>query len=70
LILLPFFLTSLILISKNHCSKSFRQKLLKVKIHNLRDYSSDKRKRVDDRPYGGGLGMVMMIEPVAKALKK
>jgi len=50
--------------------KALDKKLLKVKIHNLRDYSSDKRKRVDDRPYGGGLGMVMMIEPVARALKK
>ncbi|MDD3170440.1 MAG: tRNA (guanosine(37)-N1)-methyltransferase TrmD [Candidatus Paceibacterota bacterium] len=50
--------------------KALDKKLLKIQVHNLRDYSSDKRKRVDDRPYGGGLGMVMMVEPVFKALKK
>ncbi len=50
--------------------KALDKKLLKIRIHNLRNYSSDKRKKVDDRPYGGGLGMVMMVEPVARALKK
>jgi len=50
--------------------KALDKKLLKINVHNLRDYSSDKRKRVDDRPYGGGLGMVMMVEPVFRALKK
>lgn len=37
-------------------------------IHNLRDYASNKYKSVDDYPFGGGAGMVMMIEPIAKAL--
>ncbi len=50
--------------------KATDKKLLKIKIHNLRDYSSDKRKSVDDRPYGGGLGMVLMVEPIFRALKK
>lgn len=50
--------------------KALDKKLLKIKIHNLRDYSSDKRKSVDDRPYGGGLGMVLMVEPIFRALKK
>lgn len=43
--------------------------LLKVKIHNLRDYSKDKHRKVDDRPYGGGPGMVMRPEPIFKAVK-
>jgi len=50
--------------------KALDKKLLKINVHNLRDYSLDKRKKVDDRPYGGGLGMVLMIEPIFRALKK
>lgn len=38
--------------------------LAEVVLHNLRDYSTDKHKRVDDYPFGGGAGMVMMVEPV------
>lgn len=46
-----------------------KKKLISVKIHNLRDYTSDKHKTVDDRPYGGGPGMVMKVEPLYKCLK-
>lgn len=38
--------------------------LLKINIHNLRDWTNDARKTVDDRPFGGGLGMVLKVEPV------
>lgn len=38
--------------------------LAEIKIHNLRDYATDKHKRVDDYPFGGEAGMVMMIEPI------
>ena len=44
------------------------KKIVKFKIHNLRDYTSDKHKTVDDAPYGGGAGMLMKIEPLYKAL--
>jgi len=44
-----------------------KEGLIKIRIHNLRDYSSDKHKTVDDKPYGGGPGMVMMVEPIYKA---
>lgn len=50
--------------------KAIDKKLLKINIHNLRDFSDGKRKRVDDRPYGGGLGMVLMVPPIFNALKK
>jgi tRNA (guanine37-N1)-methyltransferase len=43
--------------------------LVKINIHNLRDWATDKRKTVDDRPYGGGPGMVMKVEPFDKALQ-
>ena len=45
------------------------KKLVKINIHNLRDYTKDKRKTVDDRPYGGGFGMVLMVEPIYQAVK-
>ena len=46
------------------------KKLIKIKIHNLRDYAKDKHKTVDDTPYGGGAGMVMKVEPIFRCLKK
>ena len=50
--------------------KRAREKdLIKIKIHNLRDWTNDKHKTVDDTPYGGGAGMVMKIEPLAKSIK-
>ena len=42
--------------------------LLKVNVINLRDYSGNKQKQVDDYQYGGGAGMVMMCEPLARAI--
>lgn len=44
------------------------KKILKVCLHNLRDYATDKHKTVDDAPFGGGAGMVLKVEPIAKAL--
>lgn len=43
--------------------------LVEINIHNLRQWTKDKHKSVDDRPYGGGKGMVLMIEPIYNALK-
>lgn len=45
-----------------------QKKLIKIKIHNLRDYTTDKHRKVDDKPYGGGPGMILMVEPIAKTL--
>ena len=39
-----------------------------VRIHNLRDYATGKQKQVDDYQYGGGAGMVMTIEPIARVI--
>ena len=44
------------------------KKLVQIKIHNLRDFTRDKHKKVDDRPYGGGAGMVLMVEPILRAV--
>lgn len=43
---------------------------LELEIHNIRDYSTDKHKNVDDYQYGGGAGMVMSIEPIAAVIEK
>lgn len=45
-----------------------KAKLLDVRLHQLRDWAVDKHKTVDGRPYGGGPGMVMMVEPFHRAL--
>ena len=45
-----------------------KQKLININIHNLRDYAEDKHKVVDDKAYGGGIGMVMKIEPIFNAI--
>tara|TARA_B100001093_G_C26569937_1_gene902495 strand:- start:268 stop:876 length:609 start_codon:yes stop_codon:yes gene_type:complete len=44
--------------------------LVEVYFHNLRDYSANSYKQVDDYPYGGGAGMVLMIEPIDKCISK
>ena len=51
-------------------SKGIEKGLIEVNIHNLRDFTEDKRKRVDDSPFGGGLGMVMRVEPIYKAIEQ
>ncbi len=43
-----------------------QKKILNIKVHNFRDYSADKHKTVDQKPYGGGTGMVLMAEPILK----
>ena len=43
--------------------------LLQIHVHDLRDYTSDRHKTVDDTPYGGGAGMVMKPEPWALVLE-
>ena len=50
-------------------SRAQKKKLIKIKIHNLRDWSQGRHKQVDDRPYGGGPGMILMVEPIYKALQ-
>lgn len=42
--------------------------LAEIHLHNLRDFSLDKRRRVDDYPFGGEAGMVMQIEPIDRAI--
>ncbi|MFH1181140.1 MAG: tRNA (guanosine(37)-N1)-methyltransferase TrmD [bacterium] len=50
-------------------ARAQKKKLIKINVHNLRKWTKDRHKTVDDRPYGGGLGMVLKIEPIYKAIK-
>jgi tRNA (guanine37-N1)-methyltransferase len=50
--------------------KAKAQDLLSVNIHDLRDFTEDKHKTVDDTPFGGGAGMLMKAEPWGQALDK
>ena len=46
------------------------KKKVTIKVHDLRTYTKDKHKKVDDRPFGGGPGMVMMAQPIFDAVRK
>ncbi|MBS3807815.1 MAG: tRNA (guanosine(37)-N1)-methyltransferase TrmD [Bacteroidales bacterium] len=45
------------------------RRLVEIHIHNLRDYSTDKHRSIDDYAFGGGAGMVMSIEPIDRAIQ-
>ncbi len=49
--------------------RAIDKKLVEVHLHDIRDYSTDKHRRVDHYPFGGGAGMVMMIDPIARCLE-
>ncbi len=50
-------------------ARAQKEKLIKINIHNLRDYATDKHQTVDDTPYGGGAGMVMKVEPIWRCVQ-
>lgn len=47
-----------------------KDKKIEINLHNLRDFAGDKHKKVDDKPFGGGPGMVLKAEPIIKAISK
>ena len=49
--------------------RAIDKKIVEINIHNIRDYSNDPHKKVDDTPYGGGCGMVLMCQPIFDAVK-
>jgi len=50
-------------------ARAQKKKLITIRVYNLRRWTTDKHKTVDDRPYGGGAGMVLKIEPIYKAVQ-
>jgi tRNA (guanine37-N1)-methyltransferase len=49
--------------------RALKRRLLQVYVHDLRDYTHDRHKQVDDRPFGGGEGMVLKPEPIFEAVE-
>src|SRR3989344_6597524 len=49
-------------------ARAQKKKLVAINIHDLRKWTTDNHKTVDDRPYGGGVGMVLKLEPIYKAV--
>lgn len=56
-------------LSESILKRAIQKGIIEVKVHNLRDYTDDKHRTVDDYPYGGGPGMVMKPEPFFSAVK-
>ena len=50
-------------------SRAQKKKIVTIKTHNLRKWTNDNHQTVDGRPYGGGAGMVLLVEPIMKAVK-
>jgi tRNA (guanine37-N1)-methyltransferase len=50
-------------------SRAKKKEKVKIFFHNIREYSKKKNKQVDDYPYGGGSGMVLMVEPIYECIK-
>jgi len=57
-------------LKESFIKKAIQKRKIKIRIWNLRDFTQDKHKTVDDRPYGGGLGMVLKVEPIYRAVSK
>jgi len=51
-------------------SRAVSKKAVRIRVHDLRDWSTTKHRKVDDRPYGGGPGMVMQAEPFFLAVEE
>jgi len=56
------------ILNESIISRAINNKLVEINIHNFRDYSKDKNKKVDDYGFGGGKGMVLMPEPIYEAI--
>jgi tRNA (guanine37-N1)-methyltransferase len=61
-LVLPYFEDSIL-------QRAIQSKKIEVAVHNIREFSKDKHKKVDDTPYGGGAGMVMSCQPLFDAIK-
>lgn len=55
-------------LSESIIKRAIENKKIDISIHNIRDYANNKHNQVDDTPYGGGAGMLLMCEPIFKAI--
>ena len=57
-------------LSQSILHKSIEKGIVDVQVHNLRNWTTDKHQKLDDRPFGGGPGMILMVEPVVRAVRE
>ncbi|PIT92033.1 MAG: tRNA (guanosine(37)-N1)-methyltransferase TrmD [Candidatus Harrisonbacteria bacterium CG10_big_fil_rev_8_21_14_0_10_42_17] len=57
-------------INESILKRAVTKKLISIKTHDIREVTTNKHKTVDDTPYGGGPGMVLKVEPIAKSINK
>lgn len=50
-------------------NKAIEREMVSLNVHNMRDWATDKHSKIDDRPFGGGPGMILMVEPVVKCVR-
>lgn len=55
--------------SESIIKRAQKKKIIKIRTHNIRNFAADKHRTVDDRPYGGGPGMLLKVEPIYRCLK-
>ena len=55
--------------SQSILNKAIDRELVEVHVHNMRDWTTDRHNKVDDRPFGGGPGMILMVEPVVNCVR-
>lgn len=68
--ILSIFPKSFSYLNESMLFRAQKTKKIKIKIYNPRDFSKDRHKKVDARPYGGGPGMVMAVDPIIRAWQK
>lgn len=56
-------------LSQSILSKAIERGLVEIHVHNMRDWAEGKHKKIDDTPYGGGPGMILMVEPVVNCVR-
>ena len=57
-------------LSESIIGRALEAKLAEINVRNLRDWTTDKHKTTDDRPFGGGSGMVLKPEPIFAAMEE
>lgn len=57
-------------VNESIIGRALKEKIIKIKFHDLRKWTTDKRHTVDDAPFGGGAGMILKPEPIYKSLKE
>lgn len=57
-------------VSEGIVSRAQSEKRIAIRVHNVRDVTRDRHKTIDDRPYGGGAGMLVKIEPLVTTLRR